>query len=601
MLSLCLAAAAQRPYYSGTVLSNPNLHDGGLIPAVGVHNIQIMRANRDMVQESDGFGWTYNHAPMLVWWRGKFYCEYLSDPRSEHVMPSHTLLTTSEDGYSWSFPEVIFPTYKVPDGTVKEGWPASVDRYAVMHQRMGFYVSKGGRLMALGYYGIVLGPGDKPVDGKGIGRVIREINDDGSFGAIYFIHYNNAFNEKNTDYPFYTKSRDKGFVAACREILGNPLVTDQWAEESDRGDAIITTPEVYQAMSFYHIGDTTVTALFKNALTMISHDEGRTWDGKAERAGGFVNSNAKIWGQKLSDGTYATVYNPSEFRWPLAISLSSDGIEYKTLNLVHGQVPVIRYGGNYKSYGPQYVRGISEYNPQSPDGDLWVVYSVGKEDIWAAHIPVPVRLNAPAYPDDDFSSFSCLGDMKDWNIYSPRWAPVSLSSEGGHSWLTMKDKDPFDYAMVERVIPATKRLSVEFELLPGQDSFGDFELEFKDERGVTCSRLEFTPDGTIRAKGGYRYTSAGAYKAGEPLKVKVQLSATDRVATYQAGDGMICKCMFYAPVAAITRIVMRTGATRYFPTVETPTDPDTDQDGASKMEREAIWKITDFRAMPDPE
>ena len=57
---------------------------------------------------------------------------------------------------------------------------------------------------------------------------------------------------------------------------------------------------------------------------------------------GFVNSNAKIWGQQLSDSTYATVYNPAEYRWPLAISLSSNGLEYTTLNLVHGIVPPIR-------------------------------------------------------------------------------------------------------------------------------------------------------------------------------------------------------------------------------------------------------------------
>ena len=93
---------------------------------------------------------------------------------------------------------------------------------------------------------------------------------------------------------------------------------------------------------------------------------------------GFVNSNAKIWGQRLSDGTYATVYNPSEFRWPLAISLSKDGLEYTTLNLVHGEITPMRYGGNYKSYGPQYPRGIQEGNGVPADGDLWVSYSVNK-------------------------------------------------------------------------------------------------------------------------------------------------------------------------------------------------------------------------------
>lgn len=589
-------ALAQRPFYSGATLSDPNFHDGGLSPVIGVHNIQIMRANRDAVDESDGFGWTYNHAPMLARWKGKYYCEYLSDPRSEHVMPSHTLITTSTDGYAWSFPQVVFPSYKVPDGTVKDGSKPSVDQYAVMHQRMGFIVGGSNRLFALGYYGIALPPKGSPVDGRGIGRVIREILEDGSFGPIYFIHYNSGYDEKNTDYPFFKHSRDKGFVKACEEILANPLITDQWAEESDRGDAIITTPAVYQAMSWYHLPDSSVVALFKHAQTMVSTDEGKTWDGSAARAKGFVNSNAKIWGQRLSDGSFATVYNPSEFRWPLAISLSRDGVEYTTLNLVHGEVPIIRYGGDYKSYGPQYVRGIIESNPQPEDGNLHLVYSVGKEDIWTSHIPVPVRVEATGYPDDDFSSYSDISEMRDWNVYSPRWAPVSLTDKDGQRWLTMSDRDPFDYAKVERLIPATQDLTLEMTLLPEQSDHGDFELEFKDERGLSCTRIEFTPDGTVRLKRGYRYGNIGTYKAGEPVKIVIKVSTAARKASFQIGDSKPEETMFYSPATSVTRIVMRTGATRYFPSIETPTDPQIDQKNASAEDPLAVWKITGFKA-----
>mgnify|MGYP000362316322 CR=1 FL=1 len=64
----------------------------------------------------------------------------------------------------------------------------------------------------LGYYGIVLGQKDDPNDGNGIGRVIREIHKDGSFGNIYFLRYNHRFNESNTNYPFYKSSKDAGFV-----------------------------------------------------------------------------------------------------------------------------------------------------------------------------------------------------------------------------------------------------------------------------------------------------------------------------------------------------------------------------------------------------
>lgn len=604
LLTTAMAATAQqRIFYSGTELSDPNFHDGRLIPAIGAHNIQVMRANRARVTESDGFGWTYNHQPTLAYWRGKFYYEYLSDPRSEHVFPSHSCLMTSEDGYTWSFPRVLFPAYKVPDGTVKKGkdgkeLPPAQDAYAVMHQRMCFHVARDGRLLATGYYGICLDPKDSPVDGNGIGRVVREIYGDGTFGPIHFIRYNHGFSEKNTDYPFYTRSKDKGFVRACEELLNDPLRTNQWAEEQDRGDELITTPRVAQAMSYYHLPDGRVAALWKHALTAISADGGRTWNGVQERARGFVNSNAKIWGQRLQDGTYATVYNPSEFRWPLAVSLSADGIEYKTLNVIHGEISPMRYGGHYKSYGPQYVRGIAEGNGTPPDSALWVCYSVNKEDMWITRVPVPVRSVATTYPDEDFSRYDRLAELEEWNIYSPRWAPVSLTRDEGRRRLTLSDRDPYDYAKVERVIPATRELTFETTLRPEQSTHGRLVIEFKNARGLACARVELTDAGTIQSKGGYRYGTAGHYEAGKELTIKVEISVSNRTSTLTVGGGKPLRRMLFAPVESVSRIMLCTGETRRFPDVDTPTDPDNDLPQPNDPCREAVYHVTRFKAYP---
>jgi hypothetical protein len=166
--------------------------------------------------------------------------------------------------------------------------------------------------------------------------------------------------KKNTSYPFYTSSKDKGLVAACDEILATPLLMMQTVEEGDRNDSLIPLHKDFKAFNFYHLPDGRAVALWKYALTSISSDEGKTWKYNPVRAPGFVNANAKIWGQRTSDGKYATVYNPSEFRWPLALSVSDDGLRYKNLLLVNGEISFLRYGGAYKSYGPQYVRGIQE-------------------------------------------------------------------------------------------------------------------------------------------------------------------------------------------------------------------------------------------------
>ena len=61
-----------------------DVHDGRLRPAIGVENIQVMRANRTRPEMADGYGWTYSHAPMLAYWNGKFYLEYDTAPGSAH-------------------------------------------------------------------------------------------------------------------------------------------------------------------------------------------------------------------------------------------------------------------------------------------------------------------------------------------------------------------------------------------------------------------------------------------------------------------------------------------------------------------------------------
>ena len=88
--------AAQTPqlvHYTGTELSNPYEHDGQLSPVVGVHNIQVVRANREHPSKENGNGWTYNHQSMMAYWNGQFYMHYLSDPKDEHVPPSVTYLS----------------------------------------------------------------------------------------------------------------------------------------------------------------------------------------------------------------------------------------------------------------------------------------------------------------------------------------------------------------------------------------------------------------------------------------------------------------------------------------------------------------------------
>src|SRR6202012_851358 len=96
-VSVANAQDSEYVHYTGHTLSNIDYHHGQLVPAVGVHSMQVLRANREYPDSAAGSNWTYNHAPMLGYWNNKFYLEYLSDSISESVPPGQTLLTTSID------------------------------------------------------------------------------------------------------------------------------------------------------------------------------------------------------------------------------------------------------------------------------------------------------------------------------------------------------------------------------------------------------------------------------------------------------------------------------------------------------------------------
>ena len=596
--SLISEAQEDTVRYIGNTISNIDYHHGQLSPAVGVHNIQVFRANREHPEWAGDAGWTYNHAPMLAYWNNKFYLEYLNCPIGEHQPPSQTMLLESKDGYHWSKPTVLFPIYKIPDGTIKEGRKEiAKDLTAVMHQRIGFFTSSSKLLLGLGFYGLVMGPHDDPNDGNGIGRVVREIKKDGTYGPIYFIRYNHAFNEKNTAYPLYTSSPDNAFVAACNELLASPLMMQQWVEEADKNDPLIPLKKDFKAFNYYHLNDGRVVGLWKYALTSISKDQGKTWVYSPTRAPGFVNANAKIWGQKTSDGKFATVYNPSEFRWPLAISVSDNGLDYQNLLLVNGEISSLRYGGAYKSYGPQYVRGIQEPDGNPPGGNLWVTYSMNKEDIWVSEIPVPVAQKVTANVQDNFATMSEKTALQYYNIYSPLWASVSLATiNDSTKGVLLKDSDPFDYAKLERVIPTSKKAQFEFSIVPQQDQFGLLEIEFLDAKGNPGIRVFLDSTGSVNVKAGYRNKSVGKYRASETLNLALELDVKTRFYKMNINGKQIGNNLFFAPIQEVERVVFRTGSTRRFPDADTPTDQDYDLAKPGEKTKEAAYLIKSFKA-----
>lgn len=569
--------------YVGGPLVDANAHDGRLRPAVGVETFQVMRANRSRPKLADDFGWTYNHAPMIVYWNDRFYLEYLSNPVGEHIAPGQSLVCTSTDGRRWSAPKVSFPIYKLR--------PPDKPGTAMMHQRMGFFIAPDGRLLVLAFYGHA----PQPFGRGGIGRVVREIYKDGSFGPIYFLRYNSrrGWGESNTNFPLYKRSSDKGFVAACDAMLANRLMREQfWDEERLDGDFFsVRFPGSSdqqnwadrEAFNWFHRKDGKIVGLWKWSEAALSSDEGKTWSVPV-KCPTLQMTGAKISGRKTSDGRYALVYNPNlddDHRFPLAIVTGDDGILFDHMLCIQGEVPPRRFAGKYKDFGSQYNRCVEEGNGRTPDPDLWVAYSINKEDIWVTRVPVPVRERVAGPVHDTFDSLKAGGSVTDWNTYSPRWAPVSVVDfpSAENKSLELQDQDPYDYARAIRVFPESKRAAVHFKVHAAQSHTGRLEIEVTDRFGYRPVRLVFAEDGNLRIQNGAEVATLMPYQADKWYDVRLNVDVSNgRFDVSLDGKPIKTTIAFAEYVKSVERISFRTGTYRKLPDFKTSTDEDRSPD-----------------------
>lgn len=575
-------------------------HDGQMQVAIGVQNYQIMRANRTHPEWSDGLGWTYSHAPMLAYINDQFYCQYLTNPTGEHIPPGVTMLARSKDGKNWTKPQVLFPIYFTAneDATIV---------FKFMHQRMGFYVAPNGRFLTMAYYG--------PNDGHGIGRVVREIYKDDSFGPIYFIRINDNW-QGQVKYPLYNTSPDKGFVKACDAFLSDKIRRMQWWEEdylAKDGNEFYRVPlrsdrnrkEPGKAFCFYTRPDGAVVGFFKDRLVTITKDQGQTWT-PLVRCNTLTYSGAKIWAQRLDNGRYALVYNPtnSAARHPLSIATSDDGVLFDHLVNVHSEVPPKRFWGREKRPGPQYVRGIIEGNGNPPGDDLWIIYSVSKEDIWISRIPVPVKWQVDGPVRDHFSAMETGGIIKDWNIYTPRWCPIEIvnfPSETEKSMM-LKDTDPYDYAKAVRVFHKTGQQTLSFNLYV-KSSTEILDIEVVAAKGERLIQTRIDNDRKFLVKiGNQDYSSTTKLDTGKWYALEIRMDSQKREFSIILDGKAIAEGTSFSYESGVPeRVVFRTGQYRLTDDVQeyksgNDFKPGWDEPGADELAPEAVYYIKDFRA-----
>lgn len=566
------------PSYIGNVHPDCNFYHGRIPYMKGVHLHQVSRANRGRPELDDGTGHTYKHAPDITWYNGRFYIQYLTNPEDEHGGAGVSVLASSKDGKKWGDFQISFPEYWIPacEVTDYKGNHHVFDgrKPAFMHQRMSFYQASNNVLLVLGFYGWAPELWMTNWDNYGIGRVVRRLMPDGTLGPIWFIRVNwqGGWKKENLLYPEYTESEDQEFLEACRELLKNPLFIQQWAEENGDKDPQIRVkhPEngTYQAFCWYHREEKEVVGLWKHSFVSCSHDNGETWE-EPRKSNSLVMSGQKIWGCRTDDGRYALIYDPTletQHRFPMCIVTSEDGLVFDRMLLVHGEVPPLRYKGFCKDLGPQYMRGICE-GMQRPDGNVYLTYSVGKEDIWFASLPVPVE--AEEEEEIQIGSFT-EKTLESWNLYQPVWSRI----EACDGWLRIENREPYDYARAVRLIPRSKQVRVRAVVSVEQLEQGMVQLELSSLLHQTAVRLIFRPDGILNQRTVCEL-GLGRWEKGKELELVIcadceTFSYTVSINGVMAADsfGRALQFRFMEAVNSIDYISLRTGAPRYLANLE---------------------------------
>lgn len=588
-LPLAQTESAQEPViYTGTLQPDKNYFDGHVPHAVGVHSIQAVRANRSHQTDGEVVGYTYNHQPYLAYWQGRFYLQFLSGLSQEHEPPTHTSVAVSEDGLHWAPPRIVFPEYQLPE-IHRNGTNIAAGTFAVMHQRMGYYTAPNGRLLTLAFYGFAETLQNSPNAGNGLGRVVREIRADGTFGPIYFIRYNRhaGFDETNTSYPFYTKSQDAGFVEACNALLADKLYTLQWWEEDRAKDGffaitpdqvagaarfdanIVTSAGAGKAFAWYTRPDGVIVGLWKNQYSALSGDRGQTWTPIMMNKTLKGDSGAKTWGQRTDDGRYAIVQAKSATnttRFPLVAMVGSDGHLFDTMLCLQGEVPPRRFSGQFKESGPQYYRGIEEGNGNPPGDHLWMVYSMNKEDIWISRVSVPLTGSETAPLQEDFEAASASA-LERWNLHLPQWTQVHIAAEPGtgNHMLELRDDEPYDYTLAERILPSAKHLQVCFRVQAREVRHSNqLEIEVQSQAGMRPMRLRLNQAWLSHDRGRLPYKQLRT-NLQQWYKIELDLDCAKQAYTLRVDGAVIQEDIpFTEATPSLERIVFRTGPYRGF-------------------------------------
>jgi hypothetical protein len=361
---------------------------------------QLNCVQRATLYQASEQGDSFSHHGYITHHEGILFASWSNHRRDEDAPGQRVCFSVSSDGgHNWQSPAELFPARDRIK--VRADADGRVDRVVIPN---GF-APVGDRLYAVAEVHLLgeskefappegLGQAKNIIKRKfltrpGPGRLARSLGPEGQLGPVFWLVGDPP--EPKPGFPDYPAASDPAFsgtAQAIRNYLGRPenLPTWEFVNQSTRTWSS-DGHRLCEPTQCWNVHDEIWARLWRDAsrgsgvqYQQVSTDDRRTW--RAPEPSEFPDAYSRAAAGNLPDGTAYVVNNPGTDRDPLVLSLADDGLNFDRHILIASQAPPMRYKGVAKNPGYQYPRAAVS------DEMLFVIYSVNKEDVEVAAIPL---------------------------------------------------------------------------------------------------------------------------------------------------------------------------------------------------------------------
>lgn len=331
------------------------------LPLLGGERTTIFKGEENLT--------AFNHHPMITYFQDRFLAAWSNGDKDEDASGQRVLYATSQDGIKWTGASKLTP------GIVGMAYTPS-----------GFWI-RDGKLYMLAALRRARDAGGHNEPELQVYQWNAETS---SFEYLTVISKNFLANDSprlTSDGQWLMFGRPHVKTSSSENVLrmakGGKESLDDW---SFRQMPVVRVPH---DTFWYTLPDGSIVAIEseggvpdRRIIIMRSTDNGDSWTDP--QTSNFPEADSRLYGLRLSNGRYVLICNPNlaRYRVPLSVAVSSDGLIYDRIANVRIEQTNKRYSGHAKAPGYQYVRAMEH------DKRLWVIYSVNKEDVEVASIPL---------------------------------------------------------------------------------------------------------------------------------------------------------------------------------------------------------------------